>query len=201
MRKVIIFIMLLVFNFLFIYGINYANRIMLKNNFMIYLREKKENNPEKENETPQEETIIYIDYDGESIEQISAKFENVFRDTYLSGYGEYMVKNSMLKGVNPYLIGGIILESTKCRRECSVLLKQCNNVSGMREKEGSGCFGGTYKYYSSIDDGIIDLINKISKDYYSVEMQTPNKMFKQYGKDATWAFIVSKYMDELRRGS
>ena len=199
MRKFLVFVMLLVFNFLFIYGINYANRIMLKNNYMIYLN-KKEVVVDSKEET-QEDVVVDTSFNGESIEQISNKFEKIFNDTYLSGYGEYMVKNSILKSVNPYLIGGIILESTNCRVDCSILLKQCNNVSGMREKNGSGCFGGTYRQYKSIEDGISDLIKKISTDYYDVEMQSPNKMYQSFGKDGVWAFKVSKHMEDLKRGS
>ena len=199
MRKFLVFVMLLVFNFLFIYGINYANRIMLKNNYMIYLN-KKEVVVDSKEET-QEDVVVDTSFNGESIEKISNKFEKIFNDTYLSGYGEYMVKNSILKSVNPYLIGGIILESTNCRVDCSILLKQCNNVSGMREKNGSGCFGGTYRQYKSIEDGISDLIKKISTDYYDVEMQSPNKMYQSFGKDGVWAFKVSKHMEDLKRGS
>ena len=199
MRKFLVFVMLLVFNFLFIYGINYANRIMLKNNYMIYLN-KKEVVVDPKEET-QEDVVVDTSFNGETIEQISNKFEKIFSDTYLSGYGEYMVKNSILKSVNPYLIGGIILESTNCRVDCSILLKQCNNVSGMREKNGSGCFGGTYRQYKSIEDGISDLIKKISTDYYDVEMQSPNKMYQSFGKDSVWAFKVSKHMEDLKRGS
>ena len=200
MRKLLVLVMLLVFNSLFIFGINYAIKIMVKNNFIISLKENKDNIKPSEDETI-EETIFDTSFGGESIDDIALKFEKVFYETYLEGYGEFMVKNAVSKNVNPYLIGAIILENTNCRIDCSILLKQCNNPSGMRERNGSGCFGGTYKLYKSLDDGIMDLIKKISIDYNDLEMQNPDKMFKSYGKDDVWAFKVNKQIELLKRGS
>lgn len=198
MRKGLVFVFLLMFNFLFVYGINYANKIMFENDFMIYLG-KKENNvspdPEKENI---EEEITNTIFDGESIEIIGQKMNKILVKTELEGLGEFIAKTSIHKSVNPYLIGGIILESTNCKLDCSVLLRQCNNVSGY--KDSPGCFGGSYKKYNTKEESITELVNKISKDFYTKEMQAPLKMFKAYGKDEVWAFKVSKYMEELKRG-
>lgn len=199
MRKGLVFAILLLFNFLFIYGINYANKIMFENSFMIYLEKQDEKDidnpldPENKNEE-----VINTSFDGESIEVIGKKIDRILAKTSMEGMGEYIAKESIYKSVNPYLIGGIILESTNCRIDCSVILKQCNNVSGY--KDSPGCFGGSYKKYNSLEDGISDLINRVSKTYYTKEMQAPLKMFKSYGKDEIWAFKVSKYMEELKRG-
>lgn len=198
MRKGIVFVILLGFNFLFIYGINYANEIMFKNGFMIYLtvHDNVENFEDSQDETV--EVIEKTTFNGESIETIGKKIERLFKKTELEGMGEYISRTSIRKGVNPYLIGGIILESTNCRRDCSVILKQCNNVS--ETKGEPGCFGGTYKKYNSLEDSINDLVNDISKRYETSESQVPNKMFKSYGKNSTWAFKVSKYIDEFKKG-
>ncbi len=199
MRKWLIFIILLLFNFLFIYGINQTNILMFNNNFMIYLypqpEEIKEEEPEVVKEEEEEE--VDINFNGESVEQIGKKMDKYFEKTLLEGYGEYIAKSSIKKSVNPYLIAGIMLENTGCKNECSIILKECNNVSGI--KGSPGCFGGTYKEYDGIDGSISDLIGMISQKFYTPEMQVPNKMYKDYGKTSTWAFIVSKYMEEIKK--
>lgn len=196
MRKGLIFVILLVFNFGFIYCINYANKVMAENNFLIYLHEVDE--PEENNNLEESsENNEVVDYNGESIEKISQKLDKFFVKTELAGSGGFIARTSTKKGVNPYLIGAIILESTNCKRECSIVLRQCNNVSLMKGEPG--CFGGTYKKYKSIEDGISDLVNEISKQFDTKESQVPNKMFKSYGKTATWAFKVSNYMEQLKK--
>ena len=197
MRKVFVFIILLGFNYLFIYGINFANEYMFKNNFMIYFKGKPEVLDSQEEDNGEEDDVINTDYDGESFEQIGNKLDKVFAKTQLEGYGEYVAKTAIAKSVNPYLIGGIILESTSCKTGCSILFQQCNNVSGMKGEPG--CFGGTYKKYDSVGDGIIDLVNYISKNFYTKEIQNPNKMYQEYGKNSTWAFKVNKYMETIKK--
>lgn len=200
MRKWFIFVILLLFNFFLIYGINQANIFMFNNDFMIYVHpeDNKEEEP-KEEETPKEvvEEEIDTSYNGESIEKIAHKIDKYCSKTPLEGHGEHIAKASIRKSVNPYLIGGIILESTSCKRECSIIFQECNNVSKM--KGDPGCFGGAYKSYSSVNDAITDLVSKISKDFYTKEMQSPYKMYKSYGKSSSWAFKVSNYMDAIKR--
>ena len=192
MRKVIILIILLLFNVAFIYGVNYANNVIEENDFMIYFKDK----PEVINEDD-EEIIEFTDYEGEEIDTIADKLEKTFLKTPLESHGKFIAENSVKKGVNPYLIGGIILESTACKNECTIVFKQCNNVAGL--KGVPGCFGGSYKAYNSIDDSILDLISKIKNDYSDKDMQVPNKMYKSFGKNATWAFKVSNLMEEIKR--
>lgn len=195
MRKVLVFIILLAFNFLFVYGVNYTNELMFKNNFMIYFKGMPIVIPIEEE--LEEEIIVNTDYDGESFEQIGKKIDKVFKKSLLEGYGEYVAKTSIAKGVNPYLIGGIIWNESECNVECSFIFKQCNNVS--RIKGEPGCFGGAYKKYDNVGDSITDLVNEISKRFYSKELQTPYKMYKDYGKNSTWAFTVSKTMETIKK--
>ena len=204
MRKWFIFVILLLFNFFLIYGINQANLLMFNNNFMIYVHpedkveEEEEEEESKEEEPPEvEEEKLDTDYDGESAEKIAKKIDKYCAKTPLEGHGEYIAKTSIRKSVNPYLIGGIILESTSCKTECSIIFQECNNVSKMKGEPG--CFGGAYKNYSSVNDSITDLVNYISKEFYTPEMQSPYKMYKTYGKNSSWAFKVSNYMDAIKR--
>ena len=201
MRKGFIFLILVAFNFLLMYGINETNILMFNNDFMIYLNPEDKPEPPKEEteEESQKEEEITVDtkFNGESIETISKKIDKYCTKTSLEGYGEYIAKTSVIKGVNPYLISGIILENSKCKIECSVIFNECNNVSGM--KGSPGCFGGTYKSYNKLEDSILDIVNEISKEFYTPEMQAPYKMYKDYGKSSSWALKVSNYMDAIKK--
>lgn len=201
MRKWFVFAILLLFNFFLIYGINQANLLMFNNNFMIYVYpENKVEEEKKEEDVPPpevEEEEIDIDYDGESSDKIAHKLDKFYAKTPLEGHGEYIAKTSIRKSVNPYLIGAIILESTSCKTECSIIFQECNNVGKM--KGDPGCFGGAYKNYNSVNDSITDLVNYISKEFYTPEMQSPYKMYKTYGKSSAWAFKVTNFMDSIKR--
>lgn len=199
MRKGFIFLILLAFNLLLIYGINQANILMFNNNFMIYLNPKDELEPIKEEETiePEEEVVVDTKFNGESYENIAKKIDKYCKKTPLEGYGEYIAKNSIVKGVNPYLITGIILEGSNCKIDCSIIFKECNNVSGM--KGSPGCFGGAYKSYNKIEDSISDVINDVSHSFYTPEMQAPYKMYKEYGKTSSWALKVSNFMESVKK--
>ena len=193
MRKGFIFLILLAFNFLLIYGINQANVLMFNHNFMIYLNAK-----DKPSDVPKkEEEPVNTSFNGESIEAIGKKIDKYCSKTPLEGYGEAIAKAAIRKSVNPYLISGIILESTNCKIDCSVIFKECNNTSGI--KGSPGCFGGTYKAYGKIEDSITDLANSISEKFYTPEMQSPYKMYKDYGKTSSWALKVSNFMDAIKR--
>ncbi len=199
MRKWFIFVILLLFNFFLIYGINQANIMMFNYNFMIYVHpeDKKEETIEDEPIPIADDEPINTDYDGESIEKIAEKIDKYCKKTPLEGHGEDIARAAIKKSVNPYLIGGIILESTSCKTECSIIFKECNNVSKMKGEPG--CFGGVYKSYSTISDAITDLVNYISKEFYTPEMQTPYKMYKAYGKSSSWAFKITNYMEGIKR--
>ena len=199
MRKWFIFVILILFNLFLLYGINQANLLMFNNNFMIYLHKEDEPVKKEEDDTPivEEEEPVDTSFDGESIEVIGKKIDKYYTKTPLEGYGEYVAKTSISKSVNPYLISGIILENSSCKTECSIIFKECNNLSGMKGEPG--CFGGSYKSYKSLNDSISDLVGSIAKEFYTPEMQAPYKMYKQYGKNSSWAFKVSNYMEAIKR--
>ena len=64
MRKGFIFLILLAFNLLLIYGINQANVLMFNNNFMIYLNKEDKPIEETPNETedPKKEGTFIVEY-------------------------------------------------------------------------------------------------------------------------------------------
>lgn len=195
-RKIIVLIFVSVFNFVLIEGINYTNQYMFKHNFLIRLNEDKEEKPSEV--IPGDDTpIINTDYNGESASSIGKKIEKLLKKSDLEGYGEYIATTSIKKGVNPYLIGGIILENTNCAAECSIIVKNCNNVGEL--KGSPGCFGGSYKKYNLIEESIDDLVNYIYDNFVSNDLTNPNAIYKKYGKDTTWAFKVNRYMEKIKK--
>ena len=193
MRKVLVLIILLLFNIAFFYCINYTNSIMEENNFMIYFKDKPQVIDNIDDYVEDELT----DYEGEDVDSVTSKLEKYFDKTDLYDYAKFIAEKSIKKGVNPYLIAGIVYESTSCKNECSILFKECNNVAMIKDKPG--CFGGSYKAYNSVNDSILDVIDRVKNNYETKEDQIPYKIYKLFGKNSSWAFKVSNFMEEMKR--
>ncbi len=193
-RNIILIILLFIFNILWLYGISYMNRFIVSNDLMIVLGEKQDSEPGEE--IIEEEELV--EYDGEGFENIGKKIEKYLVKTKLEGYGEYIAKTSVNKGVNPYLVSSIIIVNSNCTVQCNAIAESCNNVGDLKGSYG-GCFGGTYKKYFTIEDGIDDLINYILTNFYANDLKSPTAIYKKYGKNSAWSYKVSRYMERIKR--
>lgn len=193
-RNVILIIMILCFNGLWIYGISYANRFIAANDLMIMIGEKE---PEI---VPGDEPIIeeIVEYEGESFENIGKKIEKYLVKTKLEGYGEYIAKYSVSKSVNPYLIGAIVIVNSNCNVQCTAIVEKCNNVGDLNGSSG-GCFGGTYRKYNTLEDGIKDLVDYTLENFYANDLKTPSAIYRRYNKNSAWSYKVSRYMEKIKR--
>ena len=136
-RNILLFILLFAFNILWLYGISYANRFIAVNDLMIMIKdESKIDEPIVEEPSIEEELV---EYDGESFESIGKKIEKFLAKTKLEGYGEYIAKYSVNKGVNPYLIGAMVIVNSNCTIQCNAIVEKCNNVGDLKGSTG-GCF-------------------------------------------------------------
>lgn len=196
-RKTIVFILIFGFNIVLINGISYTNQVMFEHNFLINLNNNDNPNKDDNSSSTDENQEINTEYEGESVLQVSIKLEKYFKKTPLEGYGEFVASSSIKRGVNPYLIGGIILENTKCTTDCSIIFKNCNNVGDL--KGTPGCFGGSYKKYDSIEASIDDLVDYIYSKFTSLKLTSPTSIYQKYGKDITWAFRVTNYMEKIKK--
>lgn len=192
-RNIILISLLFLFNFLWLYGISYVNSFIVSNDLMIIFGEDKEEIPSEE--IPSEEIV---EYDGEGYEAIGKKIEKYLEKTSLEGLGEYIAKHSVNKGVNPYLVGAIIIVNSNCNIQCTAIVDSCYNVGDLKGSLG-GCFGGTYKKYYSFEDSIDDLINYILTDFYSKDLKTPSAIYKKYDKNSAWSYKVSRYMEKIKK--
>ena len=136
-----------------------------------------------------------IVFDGLTLEELSNKLERNLNSS-ISGYGEVFAKKSIDLGLDPYLAVAIMLHETGCKWNCSNLMKQCNNVGGM--KGTPGCNGGPYKSFDSLDEGIDAYLNNLYYKFYSKGYTTPEQIGPRYAASTTWAEKVNRYINEIK---
>lgn len=132
-------------------------------------------------------------YEGMTMEELTAKLNRSLTSD-LSGYGASFAKYSIDYGVDPYLAVAISLHETGCNGGCSNLVKQCNNVGGMK---GQGC--GAYGSFASLDAGIEAMIRNLSRNYIAYGLTTPEKIGPKYAMSTTWATKINNYIERIRK--
>ena len=97
--------------------------------------------------------------------------------------------------MDPYLATAVMLQETGCRWTCSSLTRNCYNVGGNKGKPS--CNGGSYRKFSSIDEGIKFAIDKLNS-YYKKGLTTPEEINPRYASDKTWYKKVNNYIKLLK---
>ena len=133
-------------------------------------------------------------FKGEHKDKIAKKI-NKYLNSTLKGKGDFIVEYSLSVGMDPYLAASVMLQETGCRWTCSKLVRSCNNVGGNKGKPS--CNGGSYKKFSTIDEGIKFAINKLNS-YYKKGYKTAKEINKYYATDKTWYKKVNKYIKLLK---
>ena len=146
----------------------------------------------KEEKVVEEAPAPSIVYDGMTLEELANKLERSFNNE-LSGKGYLYASYSLEKGVDPYLAAAISLEETGCKWNCSSLVKNCNNVGGMK---GSGC--GAYGYFGTLDDGIRAFIDNIYRNYVAYGLTNADTMHHKYAENPEWANNVNAYIARIK---
>ena len=129
-----------------------------------------------------------------SYDELVAKLNRSLNST-LAGKGDSFAKYATELGIDPYLAVAIVLHETGCKWNCSTLLKQCNNVGGM--KGSPGCNGGSYKAFPTLDEGIRAFMTNLYNNYYAKGLITPETIGPKYAASTTWATQVRAYMREI----
>ena len=160
----------------------------------------------------QEEEIIKIDsiaelkkegnvtkkvivYDGMTLNELTEKLNRSLKST-IAGKGDVFASYSLERGVDPYLAVSIMILETGCNWSCSSLMRKCNNVGG--QKGSPSCDGGSYRAYSSLDEGIKGFIDNIADNYYAYGLTTPEAMNKKYAESNMWAIKVNNYISSVK---
>ena len=70
-------------------------------------------------------------YDGLTITELTEKLNKNLNST-LSNTGIYFANYYIKTGLDPYLSVSIVLHETGCKWNCSTLVKECNNIGGIK---------------------------------------------------------------------
>lgn len=135
-------------------------------------------------------------FDGLTMEELAAKLDKNLGNDIMGGKGYFIASNCIEKEVNPYIATAIILHETGCGTKCSNLARYCYNVSG--QKGRPGCNGGSFKKFDSLDEGIMGLINNLYKNYYSVGLDTVEKIAPKYAEGNTWAGKINYFVNKIK---
>lgn len=136
-----------------------------------------------------------IVYDNLTMEDLVNKLNRVMTSS-LTGKGELFASYALSSGVDPYIALAIVFQETGCYYgSCSSLVQRCNNIGGM--KSGANrC--GSYAYFNSIDEGIMNYINNLAIGYFNQGLNTPELMNSKYAADTSWAYKVNNYVNIIK---
>ena len=148
-----------------------------------------------ENETQPEISEPEIVYDGLTLDELSDKLNRSLNST-ISGYGNLFASKSIELGLDPYLAVAIVLHETGCSWNCSELVNQCYNVGG--QKGGPGCWGGSYRAFSSMEEGINSFLENLYYNYYAVGLTTPETINPKYAESTAWASKINAYIEKIK---
>lgn len=143
----------------------------------------------------EEEILPTVVYDNLTMEELSEKLNRSLNST-ISGYGNLIANRSIELGVDPYLAVAIILHETGCSWDCSELVNQCYNVGG--QKGAPGCWGGSYRAFNSLEEGINAFLENLYYNYYAVGLTTPETINTKYAESTTWYSKIYAYIDKIK---
>lgn len=149
----------------------------------------------KVNETnaPTENTEII--YEGLTLEELTEKLNKNLKST-LTNTGHYFANYYLKTGLDPYLAVAIVLQETGCKWTCSKLVRNCNNIGGM--KGSPKCNGGSYRKYDTLEEGINGYLDMLYKNYYSKGLTTPELINPKYASSTTWSVNVNSYIESIK---
>lgn len=134
-----------------------------------------------------EDPVVYA---GLTLEELGLKIDNVLNST-LDGYGTTIASLAIEKGVDPVVAASIILVETGCKWTCSSLVRNANNVGGMKAS------GNRYATFTSLEAGIEAFINNLANNYYAKGLTTPEEMNKKYAANPNWHKDVYYYVEAI----
>lgn len=136
-----------------------------------------------------------IVFDGLTLDELSDKLDRNLNSD-ISGYGRVFATKSIELGLDPYLAVAIMLHETGCKWNCSYLMRECNNVGGM--KGNPGCGGGSYKHFDTLDEGINTYLTYLYNNYYAKGYTTPEQIGPRYAASKTWSSKINYYINEIK---
>lgn len=137
-----------------------------------------------------DEEIIPIVYDGLTLDELAQKLDRSLTNE-LSGMGYEIASRAINLGIDPYLAVAIMLHETGCSWKCSTILKNKNNVGGMKASSGN------YSSYPTLVEGIDAFMNNLYYNYYQKGLTTPEAMNKKYAESTAWSSKINNYIEKI----
>lgn len=135
-------------------------------------------------------------YEGMTIEELGEKINRSLGSDIVAGKGNLIALECVNKGVDPFIATAILLHETGCGSYCSNLARTCYNFGG--QKGAPGCNGGSYKQFSSIDEGLVGLIDNLNYNYFSRGLNTIESIGPKYAESGEWIGKINWYVDKIR---
>lgn len=140
-------------------------------------------------------TTRKVIWDDLTVEELTLKLnKNLYSD--LEGTGEHFARYTEETGLDPYLAVAIVNLETGCKWGCSSLARSCNNIGGI--KGSPSCNGGSYKRFDTLEEGIKSYLDLVYYNYYSVGLDTAEKMNPKYAESTSWSFKVNNYYNDIK---
>lgn len=140
-------------------------------------------------------TTRKVIWDDLTVEELTLKLnKNLYSD--LEGTGEHFARYTEETGLDPYLAVAIVNLETGCKWGCSSLARSCNNIGGI--KGSPSCNGGSYKRFDTLEEGIKSYLDLVYYNYYSIGLDTAEKMNPKYAESTSWAFKVNNYYNDIK---
>ena len=135
-------------------------------------------------------------YESMTLEELGEKLNRSLGSDIVAGKGSLIAAECINKGVDPYIATAILLHETGCGSSCSSLSRTCYNFGG--QKGAPGCNGGSYKQFSSIDEGLVGLIDNLNNNYFSKGLNTVESIGPRYAESGTWVSKINWYVEKIR---
>lgn len=140
-------------------------------------------------------TTRKVIWDDLTVEELTLKLnKNLYSD--LEGTGEHFARYTEETGLDPYLAVAIVNLETGCKWGCSSLARSCNNIGGI--KGSPSCNGGSYKRFDTLEEGIRSYLDLVYYNYYSIGLDTAEKMNPKYAESTSWSFKVNNYYNDIK---
>ena len=66
-------------------------------------------------------------------------------------------------------------------------------------KGAPGCWGGSYKAFPTLDEGIKGYLDNLYYNYYAKGLTTPELINPIYAESKTWASKVNYYINQIKK--
>lgn len=129
-------------------------------------------------------------YEGMTVEELSAKLDRSLGGI-LAGHGNVIASHSVEIGVDPYVVAAIMIHETG--NGTSRIANECFNFGGQK---GSGC--GAWKRYSSVDEGLIGMMDNLQRNYYAYGLTTVEAIGAKYAESSSWPATIHSFINQIR---